>query len=64
MANVSRVPAAAAVLSGLLAVAAALGAGHLVAGLLLTAEASPFYRTAAIPSPGSTILVCGRKDAV
>lgn len=43
MANRSRIPAIAAALTGLLAVAAALGAGHLVAGLGLTPTASPFF---------------------
>lgn len=37
-----RVPVPAAALSGLLAVAAALGVGHFVAGLVLAPDASPF----------------------
>jgi DMSO/TMAO reductase YedYZ molybdopterin-dependent catalytic subunit len=42
MATPSRIPAPAAALAGLLAVAGALSAGHLVAGLLTSPAASPF----------------------
>ena len=38
-----RLPAVRAATAGVLAVLAALGAGHLVAGLLLTPAASPFF---------------------
>lgn len=38
-----RVPLLSAAVTGLLAVAAALGAGHLIAGLLLSPAASPFF---------------------
>ena len=37
------IPAGRAAATGVIAVAAALGAGHLVAGLLLTPAASPFF---------------------
>jgi DMSO/TMAO reductase YedYZ molybdopterin-dependent catalytic subunit len=43
MTTPSRPPAVRAAATGMLAVVAALGAGHLVAGLLLTPGASPFY---------------------
>ena len=42
MTTTSRVPLWSAALSGLVAVAAAIAAGHLVAGLLLSPQASPF----------------------
>lgn len=42
MTTTSRVPALRAALTGFIAVIAALGAGHLVAGLLLVPTASPF----------------------
>ena len=42
MTTTTRIPLWSAALSGLVAVAAAIAAGHLVAGLLLTPQASPF----------------------
>ncbi|MEU0496074.1 molybdopterin-dependent oxidoreductase [Mycobacterium sp. NPDC006124] len=39
----TRLPAVRAAITGVIAVVAALGAGHLVAGLLLTPSASPFF---------------------